>query len=149
MAARSILVPEAAPPAEGEAPTLWSLTWQHPIFRSLDPHFREDLFPPPKPQTHKAGTSVEQSGVQEKQPEDDKAVSRGQSDEASKERSAEASAAVATGVTHTGAETNPSGEPETSKEVADEGANPEDVDVAEGYEKVEKDMVEPVKTIPT
>lgn len=143
MNARSILVPEVAPPAEGEAPTLWSLTWQHPIFRSLDPHFREDLFPPPKAAPSQPAPAVKQAGEAEKQPEEATAGPGAEAPGASGEKAAEASVAedpkLPGGVVE-------GSHVEGSKESLDEGAKLEDVDVAEGYEKVEKEMVEPVKT---
>lgn len=133
MADRAILVPEAAPPGENEAPTLWSLTWQHPIFRFLDPHFQQDLFPPPKPAP--APPVTEQEKPVEESPDAPSSDTAGASAEG-------AGGSPSAGTVDEGREgSSPAG----SKDVADGGVKAEEVDVAEGYEKVEMEMVEPGK----
>jgi hypothetical protein len=139
MADRAILVPEAAPPAENEAPTLWSLTWQHPIFRFLDPHFQQDLFPPPKLAPAPPVTEQSSSG-QEKPVEESPGAPSSDTAGASAEEAGGAPSAE-TPVD----EGREGSSPEASKDVADGGVKAEEVDVAEGYEKVEMEMAEPGK----
>jgi hypothetical protein len=138
MADRAILVPEAVPPAKNEAPTLWSLTWQHPIFRFLDPHFQQDLFPPPKPALAPPVTEESSSGQEkpvEESPDAPSSDTAGASDEG-------AGGSPSAGTVDEGREGS---SPADSKDVADGGVKAEEVDVAEGYEKVEMEMVEPGK----